>query len=105
MRGGKRKRGKAKLTATEISSLKSMVWTRERIAYDLMAINNIPLITRFAVRQSYANNSGTVRALCNGHSCYYNRHTYIYALNLIYLYGYCYVYMHTSILTCATAKL
>ena len=68
-----------------------------------LAINNIPLITRFAVRQSYANNSGTVRALCNGYSFYYNRHTYIliYALNLIYLYSYCYVYMHA----CATAKL
>jgi hypothetical protein len=28
-------------------------------------------------------------------------HTYIYALNPIYLYGHCYVYMHS----CATAKL
>ena len=55
-----------------------MVWTRERIAYDLIGHN--------------ANNSGTVRALCNGYSYYYNRHTYIYALILIYLYGYCYVY-------------
>jgi hypothetical protein len=36
MRGGKRTRGKAKLTATEIRSLKSMVWTRGRIAYDLI---------------------------------------------------------------------
>jgi hypothetical protein len=36
MRGGKRTRGKAKLAATEISSLKSMAWTRERIAYDLI---------------------------------------------------------------------
>ena len=66
-----------------------------------MAINNISLITRFAARQSHANNSGTVRALCNGYSYYYNRHTYIYALILIDLYGYCYVYMHA----CATAKL
>jgi hypothetical protein len=30
MRGGKMTRGKEKLEATEISSLKSMVWTRER---------------------------------------------------------------------------
>jgi hypothetical protein len=36
MRGGKRTRGKAKLTATEISNLKSMTWTRGRIAYDLI---------------------------------------------------------------------
>jgi hypothetical protein len=36
MRGGKRTRGKEKLATTEISSLKSMVWTRGRIAYDLI---------------------------------------------------------------------
>jgi hypothetical protein len=36
----------------------------------------------FAVRPSYANNSGTARALCNGYSCYYNRHT----INLTCLY-------------------
>jgi hypothetical protein len=36
MRGGKGQGGKAKLVATGISSLKSMVWTRERIAYDLI---------------------------------------------------------------------
>jgi hypothetical protein len=36
MGGGKKTRGKAKLAATEISSLKSMVWTRERIACDLI---------------------------------------------------------------------
>jgi hypothetical protein len=36
MRGGKRTRGKAKLAATEISSLNSMVWTRERVACDLI---------------------------------------------------------------------
>jgi hypothetical protein len=36
MRGGKRTRGKVKLAATEINSLKSVVWTRERIAYDLI---------------------------------------------------------------------
>jgi hypothetical protein len=33
-----------------------MAWTRERIAYDLIGhkYRNISLITRFAVRQSYA---------------------------------------------------
>jgi hypothetical protein len=36
MRGGKRTRGEAKLATTEINSLKSMVWTRGRIAYDLI---------------------------------------------------------------------
>jgi hypothetical protein len=36
MRGGKRTRGKEKLAAREISILKSMVWTRERIAHDLI---------------------------------------------------------------------
>jgi hypothetical protein len=36
MRGGKRTRGKAKIAATEINSLKSMACTRERIAYDLI---------------------------------------------------------------------
>jgi hypothetical protein len=36
MRGGKRQGGKEKLAATGISSLKSTVWTRERIAYDLI---------------------------------------------------------------------
>jgi hypothetical protein len=36
MREGKMTRGEAKLAATEISSLKSMVWTRGCIAYDLI---------------------------------------------------------------------
>jgi hypothetical protein len=36
MRGGKRTRGKAKLAATGISSLKSMVWTRESESVLLM---------------------------------------------------------------------
>jgi hypothetical protein len=31
MRGGKRTREKAKFAATEISSLKSMVWTRDAL--------------------------------------------------------------------------
>ena len=53
------------------------------------------------IRYDTVVDSGTVRALCNGYSYYYNRHTYIYALILICLCGYCYVYMHA----CATAKL
>jgi hypothetical protein len=36
MRGGKMSRGKVKLIATEISRLKSMAWTRERVACDLI---------------------------------------------------------------------
>jgi hypothetical protein len=36
MRGGKGQGGEVKLADTETSSLKSMVWTRERIAYDLI---------------------------------------------------------------------
>jgi hypothetical protein len=36
MEGGKRTRGKEKLAATEISSLKSMTGTTARVAYDLI---------------------------------------------------------------------
>jgi hypothetical protein len=51
---------------------------------------------RFATRQSYVNNSGAVRALCNGNSCYYSYNRHIHTVHICakpnptYAYGHCY---------------
>jgi hypothetical protein len=72
MRGGQG--GEAKLSSTKNMQprIMIMVWTRASIAnlYDLIGINNIPLIKRFAVRQNYVNNCGAARAFCNSYGYY-----------------------------------